>query len=773
MLEEGLNQVEVQHPVVIPFPFRCACPERAAGQKFISRVHHSFWFKISLLLFSNEYRIFSYPSPISLKLCLIIEKYLSVTIMTRPPVTVADIELERTDLGINTLPILVSWIRGEISGRCASLFLSSRLESSLRLKREDEGRTDAVQVHLVDEFLSGGILLALRRAVTVYKEWFVAAPSDMVAKAFSMFDQIVPMELTHANIPKINCAFRRISLRSKWASTMINPSRPMDAYSEDLGSLHVALEIVRAHLWNISPVHRVSSHSNHEEEDDIISRELRLTSQSFTEEVVVETRRVNVVMEEYLIILMKHKSRGIEILAELNESSVYSVLGLSPSASDSEVKKAFKALAMQLHPDKGGDTELFQQLTDAYEKILEKRGIHKSTMSDLEPERAHKPNHNHESEQTSEDSKGPSRPDKETYADQTMSKVISSADDCVKSAKLTSELASKVASLLSSPSGSSHLEIRPLLVMLIKALRICGYASLDTSSAALDAARSVSGDVRTENLSTVTGLAGELMNAGFDCLNTNLAESDNVASDITLAASKAVSNAKIATMLAKAVESLTEEKSSDYEHENGDSQNSQSQISGKHSLLLDSEARAAIDQRISNAHVLRKLNEEAIGIQADVAALYHEKLGNSTIEWAYEIFDDLIACALASTERKVDANILIRSPEEIAAAFKAECMLFKIKDELAISMDPFNRLCRLISNADGNYICQQLHLRVIPQLAEIASKRNKYAEPDVITSKLAECLQLKLVNRAARSQKVKAHRATKTLEIEGESKIKL
>lgn len=46
--------------------------------------------------------------------------------------------------------------------------------------------------------------------------------------------------------------------------------------------------------------------------------------------------------------------------------SHYDTLGISKSAGPDEIKKAYRKLASQHHPDKGGDTAKFQQIEEAY-----------------------------------------------------------------------------------------------------------------------------------------------------------------------------------------------------------------------------------------------------------------------------------------------------------------------------------------------------------------------------------------------------------------------
>jgi molecular chaperone DnaJ len=56
----------------------------------------------------------------------------------------------------------------------------------------------------------------------------------------------------------------------------------------------------------------------------------------------------------------------------VNFGDPYEILGVSLGASLEEIKKAYKRLATQLHPDAGGDPAEFRKLTDAYNTLREK-----------------------------------------------------------------------------------------------------------------------------------------------------------------------------------------------------------------------------------------------------------------------------------------------------------------------------------------------------------------------------------------------------------------
>ena len=44
----------------------------------------------------------------------------------------------------------------------------------------------------------------------------------------------------------------------------------------------------------------------------------------------------------------------------------YAILGVSRDADQSEIKKAYRKKARELHPDYGGDEEAFKELSVAY-----------------------------------------------------------------------------------------------------------------------------------------------------------------------------------------------------------------------------------------------------------------------------------------------------------------------------------------------------------------------------------------------------------------------
>ena len=82
--------------------------------------------------------------------------------------------------------------------------------------------------------------------------------------------------------------------------------------------------------------------------------------------------------------LSKSDADSIFAMFRPNNDSNYRILGIEPSATDEEVKKAYRKMAIMYHPDKvatlGADVqkaaeEKFKAISQAYEAICKERGI--------------------------------------------------------------------------------------------------------------------------------------------------------------------------------------------------------------------------------------------------------------------------------------------------------------------------------------------------------------------------------------------------------------
>lgn len=57
--------------------------------------------------------------------------------------------------------------------------------------------------------------------------------------------------------------------------------------------------------------------------------------------------------------------------ARFNSKDPRVVLGVSASATKQNIKKAYHKLALKQHPNKGGDSNIFRKIKDAYNKLIQ------------------------------------------------------------------------------------------------------------------------------------------------------------------------------------------------------------------------------------------------------------------------------------------------------------------------------------------------------------------------------------------------------------------
>jgi len=65
----------------------------------------------------------------------------------------------------------------------------------------------------------------------------------------------------------------------------------------------------------------------------------------------------------------------------------YQILGLSKGSTQQEIKQAYRKLALKYHPDKGGDSDMFLKVKQAYDELL----VGKESKTYPEPPLYHNP----------------------------------------------------------------------------------------------------------------------------------------------------------------------------------------------------------------------------------------------------------------------------------------------------------------------------------------------------------------------------------------------
>lgn len=258
----------------------------------------------------------------------------------------------------------------------------------------------------------------------IYETVFQRVPAGVVREALQMLVQTAfeksPSQL---GIEQINLAIKQLRLNNlgEIAGSTVDadneenevsldddakPSPVRGSATEETFRLQIMIELIRIHIVSINKK-RTSGEILHASEtapDDYsksknglrpsksetittsnskldmptIERHLRTPLKAVFEQAgtmsAEELEGTNSLLKPYLKQLSSLKASLAAELKDLQDSRAFLALGLSSEASDEAIKKAYRMLAIRLHPDKpGGDTARFQALQDSYQEIMRKR----------------------------------------------------------------------------------------------------------------------------------------------------------------------------------------------------------------------------------------------------------------------------------------------------------------------------------------------------------------------------------------------------------------
>jgi hypothetical protein len=89
--------------------------------------------------------------------------------------------------------------------------------------------------------------------------------------------------------------------------------------------------------------------------------------------LIIESRRTE--LRHGGLHLFRQAFTGFKALPEKSGSDTwFNVLGISDKATEEAIKEAYRKKAAIHHPDKGGDSEMFNKVTEAYRQALQQLG---------------------------------------------------------------------------------------------------------------------------------------------------------------------------------------------------------------------------------------------------------------------------------------------------------------------------------------------------------------------------------------------------------------
>lgn len=602
-----------------------------------------------------------------------------------PPADASTGVLERSELGVEATAEVRRWLLGQTSGlQCSQVILDRALTVLSNFKLASGCELEVLGGPL------GALVGGYSDAEWLYDEVFRQHPVDALRDSFAFlgFKPRHEGDWSSTSVEEISLVYRRMCLRG-------HPSR--GGSPKDYLKLQVAMELIKAFCGDAGPLEveepqhegrmvpssrlvEKASEGHFVLSDLTLAHELELSSKEAEDEAnhlsTEHLEELNRALDEYILRQMCFKSEIVDEIARLHEDSAYAILGVSSSATDAEIKKAYRLIAMQCHPDKGGDKEDFQELTNAYEKIMEQRRGNdeksfkdrRSTDSDTEDTPPPKKEHEgkkadstgeEEKEKKKEqefegDGKGGNPQDNATL----LEKASKAAEEASRYAKTAAEFAHQAAEAAEAARKDQERESREALtksvahsaivytLTVVKAVRAVGYATLDVAAQCRAAAKRNPEAVScAEHAVSAMSLGLEALNSALSCAEVTeitaaelqapkgsrerfagaaVRASLAAAGASNVAMSAAISAVEGSRQCAKALESIgkpqAESEATDAGEARPDSEaSSDSEREAKpRAPLANAAVRRLVAQRNNNHKVLQRLNAEILGHQRNV-----------------------------------------------------------------------------------------------------------------------------------------------------------
>eukprot|EP00930_Biecheleria_cincta_P040469 TRINITY_DN27727_c0_g1_i1.p1 TRINITY_DN27727_c0_g1~~TRINITY_DN27727_c0_g1_i1.p1 ORF type:complete len:1228 (+),score=279.05 TRINITY_DN27727_c0_g1_i1:76-3759(+) len=266
---------------------------------------------------------------------------------------------------------IARWLRGRCSGALACLFADHWLQGEVAWP-ESEGSFlqksfGTAAGMLADACLGRAPIDSLRKGI------FACSPTEAVSSAVAAVLEAAARDVADAEqqellVSEAECALARLEARALGAVTEQSAARLAEAVRRELLRL----------LWCPDSCDAKTERAPRAEfDDDWLLKQLRrpaaAVEEAMRDEDLAELRRQNQFLDGYLVRLLRLKRSLVALLDEWEKVDHYEILGVPSSATDKELKNAYRKACLRLHPDKGGDKVQFQQLQDAYARILEER----------------------------------------------------------------------------------------------------------------------------------------------------------------------------------------------------------------------------------------------------------------------------------------------------------------------------------------------------------------------------------------------------------------